>query len=255
MTRYLIRTLGAVILVSLGVGSSPALAVTVSMPANAGAPPGLTTTVAVDISSANGVLGTDIVITFDPAVVTAQAVAKTSLSSPHTLTSNLSTPGVLRISLFGATPLSGSGALLNITFRSEGPAGANDPLHFQSVLLNEGQIPVTPLDGHYCVRGRPNEVQNLEIGLPAPGSTEVGLSWGAVSFAIGYNVYRGGNTNLADLACTMPSVGGTTVQDDGTVPAPGNLLVYLVTSINCSDESTLGFSSTGVERIASAPCN
>lgn len=255
MTQYRIRFVGVIpaFLLALTAAITQAQAVTVSLPGNTGAAPGASVVVPVSISSAAGVLGTDIILTFDPAVATAQSVSKTPLSSPHTLTINNQTPGILRISLFGATPLSGSGVLLNITFRSEGPAGGNTVLHFDTLLLNEGQIPATPSDGHFCVQGRPGEVQDLEIRLSAPGSGEALLAWGAVQFAQGYNVYRGSRGDLVDLGCSQSSVGATSASDDAAV-APGALFVYLVTAVNCSDESTLGYSSAGQERSAPTPC-
>jgi hypothetical protein len=239
---------------SLAATATQTLAVAVSMPQTAGAPPGATTVVPVSISSAAGVLGTDIVITFDADVVTALSVSKTALSNPHTLTTNLSTPGVARISLFGATPLSGSGALLEITFRSAGPVGSQADLIFESVLLNEGQIPATPSNGHFCVQGVAGEVQALSLSHAGTGSPVAILEWDPVSFAAGYNVYRGSLSNQSDLACFLPGVSGTATLDTGAVPASGSQFIYLVTSFNCSDESTRGFASSGAERPSSNAC-
>lgn len=252
--RFRAGTLIAAGVLSITANVAQARAVTVSLPAGAGAPPGSSTTVPLSISSATGVLGSDIVITFDATVATVQSVSKTTLSAPHTLTTNLSTPGVVLISLFGATALSGGGVLLNITFRSGGPTGSQTPLLFQTLLLNEGQIPATASDGRYCVQGRPDEVQDLEIGQTTPSSPAVLLSWGPVPYALGYNVYRGGSPDLADLGCFLPFVGSTSTMDDGAVPAPGGLFVFLVTAVNCSEESTLGFASSGLERTASSRC-
>ena len=244
----------AVCALSLAATVSQALAVTVSMPQTAGAPPGGTTAVPVSISSAAGILGTDIVITFDADVVTALSVSKTPLSTAHTLTTNLSTPGVARISLFGTQPLSGSGSLLEITFRAAGPVGSSADLIFESVLLNEGQIPASPSNGHFCVQGTAAEVQALRLSHAGPGSPVALLEWDPAASAAGYNVYRGSLPNQSDLACYLQGIGATSTTDTGTVPAPGSQFLYLVTSFICSDESTRGFASSGAERPAANAC-
>lgn len=239
---------------SLGAALTLAHGATVDMPPDAGAPPGATTVVPIGISSAAGIFGTDIVITFDPAVLSALSVARTTLSQPHTLTANLSTPGVVRISLFGATPLSGGGTLLQVSVRSEGAAGATAPLHFDSVMLNEGQIPATVVDGHYCVQGPPDEVAGLAVSPMAPGSPVAQLTWEAVPFAAVYHLYRGSRPDLADQACFLPGLTSPGTPDDGAVPLAGTGLFYIATAVNCSDESTLGTASSGLERVAAISC-
>lgn len=246
----------AVVAAALSFGAAATLArgATIDMPLDAGAPPGATTVVPIGISSAAGILGIDLIITFDPALLSAVSVAKTPLSQPHTLTTNLSIPGVVRISLFGATPLTGGGTLLEMTVRSEGPAGADGPLHFSSVMLNEGQISVVPVDGHYCVQGSPAEVTGLAVSPVAPGSPVVNLAWDVVAFAAVYHVYRGSRADLADQTCFLPGLTSPGTPDDGAVPPLGSGLYYLVTAVNCSDESTLGHATSGLERVAAILC-
>lgn len=250
------RAVAAVAAGALSFGAAVTLArgATVDMPLDAGAPPGATTVVPIGISSAAGILGTDTIITFDPAVLSAVSVAKTTLSQPHTLTTNLSTPGVVRISLFGATPLSGGGTLLEMTVRSQGPAGATATLHFASVMLNEGQIPAVLVDGHYCVQGPPEEVTGLMVSPIAPGSPVAQLAWDAVPFAAVYHLYRAGRADLADLACFLPGLTAPGTPDDGATPPQGTALFYLATAVNCSEESTLGAASSGLERVAAVLC-
>jgi len=238
----------------LSFGAALAHGATLDMPLDAGAAPGATTVVPIGISNAAGILGTDIVIAFDAPVLTAVSVAKTPLSQPHTLIVNLSTPGVVRISLFGATPLSGGGTLLNMTVHSEGPAGANGPLRFSSVMLNEGQIPADLLEGHYCVEGPPEQVAGLTLSPISSGSPVAQLAWDAVPFAAVYHLYRGTRSDLADLTCFLPGIAATGTPDDGAVPAVGTGLFYITTAVNCSEESTLGQSTSGLDRVALALC-
>ena len=109
-------------------GASFAAAATLTLPPDAGASPGFTVVVGLSIDDAAGMLGTDLVVTYDPAVVTATAVTTTGVSASHALTHNLAPAGMIRISLFGTTPLSGSGSLLAITIEAVGPPGSRTVL-------------------------------------------------------------------------------------------------------------------------------
>ena len=231
----------------------PAGAATLELPRDAGAPAGGTATVSVGVDDASGMLGTDLVITYDPAVATATGVAVTGLSAEQTLVTNLSVPGVIRIALYGIAPLSGTGALIDISFTSTGAPGAETVLHFAWADLNEGAIPATLIDGRYCVQDVTGEVGSLALTPTSPPGTAL-LAWSPAPLAAEYNVYRGAQRNLADLACFLPGVAGASTPDDGAVPPAGGLFVYLVTAANCRGESTLGWSTSGAERSASSPC-
>jgi hypothetical protein len=230
-----------------------ARAATLRLPLDAGAEAGASTVVPLHVDDATGFLGTDVVITYDPVVATATGVAKTTLSQDHTLTFNLSPPGEIRISLYGALPLNGGGDLIKISFTAAGTTDCRTDLVLAFVEINEGAIPAFTRDGHFEVRGVPGEVGNLLVSTDGPRSSVAVLTWGADPNAAAFNVYRGERADLADLSCFAAGVTGTTVSDDGAVPA-GRLLVFLVTALNCNGESTLGFNSAGVERTNEFPC-
>jgi len=233
--------------------SGPAGAATLDLPRDAGAPSGGTATVSVGVDDASGMLGTDLVITYDPEVATATGVTVAGLSAEQTLVTNLSVPGVIRIALYGIAPLSGTGALIDLSFTSTGAPGAETVLHFAWADLNEGAIPATLIDGNYCVQDRTGEVTDLVVThAPAPGAAL--LAWDPDPLAADYNVYRGSRGDLGDLGCFLPGVAGTATEDDGAVPPAGGLLVYLVTATSCRGESSLGWRSSGAERSATAPC-
>ena len=234
--------------------ASASFASTLSLPKDAGAPPGAATTVPLFIDDATGMLGTDIVIAYDPAVAQATGVAKTALSSSQSLTVNLSNPGTIRISLFGSTPLSGGGVLLNLFFNSVGPLNAGTVLDLVSAVINEGAIPAVLKDGHYCVQALPTEVRNLRLSPASPGSPTTTLAWDADSPATAYNVYIASRPDLGDLACFLHGVAGTSVADGGRTPSPDTAIFYLVTSANCRGEGTLGFAEPVSERTNASPC-
>jgi len=249
---------GAGLLPLLGAGlllvaAAPLEAATLTLPAT-GVAPGTAFSVPITIDNASGILGTDLVITYTAATLQATAVSKTAITNPHTLTTNLATPGVIRISLFGTTPLSGSGNFLLLNFSAVGGEGTTSPLHFQSAQLNEGMIAANPVDGGVCVRSLTTETQGLMLSLAVGSVTDAILSWSADQFADTYNVYRGLRADLADLACLTPDVAGLSTGDGGGVLAPGSRFVYYVTGANCRGESTAGFMTGGAERVLPLPC-
>jgi hypothetical protein len=238
--------------VSVLLSSLPAHAATLDLPAGAGAPPSGSILVDLGIDDASGILGTDVVVLYDPAVVEAFSVGTTALSSSHNLTYNLVTAGTARISLYGVTPLSGTGPLFEIGLTAVGPPGSFTPLAFDAADLNEGAIPAAVVDGGFCVAGLPAEVTQLEADLSG-GSTAV-FSWDPHPWAVSYNVYRGSDPALGDFACHASGVTSSSLPDDGAIPPPGGALFYLVTAATCAGDSSAGTTSQGIERILPAPC-
>ncbi|MDP3767395.1 MAG: cohesin domain-containing protein [Dehalococcoidia bacterium] len=235
-------------------GGTTVLGSTLSLPADAGAPPGSSTAVPLSTDDANGWLGTDILITYDPAVASATGVSKTALTAGQTLTFNLSPPGSIRISLFGTSPLGGSGAFVTLSFSSVGPLESRTALDLRSAIINEGAIPAVLVDGRYCVQGLPAEVRNFLVGPAGADPNVMALQWDADPFAAVYNIYRGRRPDLGDLACFLAGVAGTSVLDDGAVPDPEGVIVYLVTAENCRAEAGLGSASSNEPRANSSPC-
>jgi hypothetical protein len=246
--------LGLCVALGVALPVSAGWAATLSLPPDAGAPPGTAAVVSLLVDDATGMEGTFIQIAYDPAVATATAVDLTPLSASQSLTVNLSPPGTIRIALFGTAPLSGGGALVQIHFDSIGPLDSGTVLDLVSADINEGAIPALLVDGHYCVQGLAGEVGGLRLGPGAAGLPQVALQWDGDPFASVYQVYRGTEPDLGDLACLLPAVPGTMAQDDAALPPPGFMLVYLVTSANCRGESPLGFGSGGAPRPAPPGC-
>lgn len=100
-------------------GAAPAAgeAVRVRLDPIIGAPGG-TATAAVRLSQVADLAGAELTLTYDPAqIVGVEAVAPGELAASFSVDYSASADGVLRIALAGARPVSGSGALLTITFR------------------------------------------------------------------------------------------------------------------------------------------
>lgn len=84
----------------------------------------------------------DMDLRYDPAVMQLAGVSNVqTLASGFTVTTNDRTPGRLRISAYGTTPLQGSGTLLNLTFDLFGPLVGSAPLSFDSCVFNDDLIP------------------------------------------------------------------------------------------------------------------
>lgn len=102
--------------------------------------PGEKGVVWISVSDATGIAGGDLTLTYDPNILTAGEVKGTSLAAGLLVVSNASTPGEVRISLAGATGLSGgSGSLLEVTFdvHDDAEAGRASPLRLTEVTLRD----------------------------------------------------------------------------------------------------------------------
>ncbi len=84
------------------------------------------------------VYGIDLVLSYTPTNRTVAEVRRGGLAEGMTLASNTNAAGVVRASLAGAAPLSGSGSLLVVSF------AGSDPVTWQidQVSINEGQVSV-----------------------------------------------------------------------------------------------------------------
>ncbi len=89
-----------------------------------------------------------------------------------------------------------------------------------------------------CALAAPGEVADLSLALSSP--TVADLAWDGMADAASYDVYRGTLHDASDLTCFLPDVAATSTPDDGLVPAPGEVLFFAVTAINCAGESALG---------------
>jgi len=124
-------------------GSSPlpaAVQVPVSLP-NASGPTGASVTIPIMVGNltGQGFMSYDFELTFDQNVLQLQnppVDAVGTLSSGMTITPN-PTPGRLRISAFGISPLAGMGTLLALKFNVVGAAGTTTTLNWQSFTFNE----------------------------------------------------------------------------------------------------------------------
>jgi len=92
----------------------------------------------VDDTTGNGLLSTDLTLTYNTSVLSAPVVSLGTVSAGRTLTVNDTTPGILIISIFGGAPFTGAGTLANVQFTVNGLPGTSSPVAFTSFKFNEG---------------------------------------------------------------------------------------------------------------------
>ena len=102
--------------------------------------------------NAGGLLAANVIIHYDPTVLSSPVVQTTSFTTDFTLDVNAGTPGELNLSMAASTPADGDGALVIITFSVVGDQGTSSPLDIVFASLNERAIQATLLDGQVTVR-------------------------------------------------------------------------------------------------------
>lgn len=95
----------------------------------------------------------DLILTFNPAVVTAASLQLAPLTGCLTLASNTAVPGTVNMAIYSTTgcTVSGSGPLVNVTFDVVGPIGSRTPLNLVRAGINEGVITTVLDDGMFSV--------------------------------------------------------------------------------------------------------
>ena len=125
-----------------------------------------------------GVIAFQFNILYDPTVITPAGVnfgcitdGTLSGNAGMTASCNVSPVGVLRVAVYGAYPMSGSGTVLNLKFATVGGAGSNSTLDFQNLyFFNEsGYLPTTAHNGRITL------ARSIGIGTGHPGDVEVSL--------------------------------------------------------------------------------
>jgi hypothetical protein len=131
--------------------TAPVPGVTVSAPTTS-VEPGTDFTVPAIVSDTTGlgIIAYQFELHYDPAVIIprSNAVEVTgTLSSQLSAVYNPNMPGILRVAVYGAYPLSGAGNLINIKFHAVGAAGNVSPLTWVNFMFNEGNPRVSPANG------------------------------------------------------------------------------------------------------------
>ena len=111
----------------------------------------VTASVNVNDTTGKALQSTDFTITYNPAVVTFGSASLGTVTAGGVLNMNSSTPGTLVVSIFKATPFSGAGSMLDITFNTVGQPGTSTPLAFSAFKFNEGTQCISTANGSVSV--------------------------------------------------------------------------------------------------------
>ena len=240
-----------------------AVAAVVSLPDTAQGANGAVVDVPITVNPGTGILGIDMRITYDAAVLTAQnvVVSGPAASQGFAVVRNLNNPGVVIISEYAMqNALVGSGEteIAKISFLVVGSSGATSALTFTNISINENGIPSTPDHGLFtvsCTGPVPPESANLQAA-----ADDVTLTWNATAGAGTYDVLRGviGQWPVgagAGEICLATAIGTTTTTDTATVPV-GTGFWYLVRGRGTCGAGTYGFrgvgGAPGAERVSAA---
>ena len=105
----------------------------------------------------NGVFSYQFDFTYDPTVIApiANPIDLTgSVSANSFPTSNVPTPGLLKVVVFRASPpMTGTGTLLTLKFHATGAPGTFSNLTWSNLMFNEGDPPNIPVNGHVTIVG------------------------------------------------------------------------------------------------------
>jgi hypothetical protein len=260
-------------------GAARVDAAVVSMPDNAQGGPGAVVQVPISVTPGDGMLGIDMTITYNAAVLQAQNVTVSGIAAAQgfALVRNLNTPGVIVISEYAMQdPLVGSGEIASIQFLVAGTPGSTSALTFTSASINEGGIPAVPDHGFFtvtcagaangtaCNDGNPCTANDscqggacTGVAVQAPGEAgnvriaadRATVTWDPVAGATTYDVLRGllGQLPVGSgpgETCLAPGIAGTATSDPATPPVT-NGYWYLVRGKNACGAGTYGFRWVG----------
>src|SRR5262245_51498563 len=145
-----LRTLGlalllglAVISASSGAFAETALVTTVSVPAVSAVGPNGDVVVPITVNSATGMIAVQFAVGYDDTVLTPTGVYKTAFADSMELLYNVPTPGDLLISMFGVTPINGTGDVAWVVFHAVGANGTSSPVTFGQADVNEVPVGAT----------------------------------------------------------------------------------------------------------------
>ena len=260
--------------------NTPAMAsTTVSLPHGAQGGPNANVLVSISAVPADGILGVDATIHYDPAILQAVSVTTTGIGTTAGFSTfaNLSTPGVIVLTSYATSnALIGSGDFVKIQFHVIGTPSTTSDLTFTSVSVNEGQIQADSVQGLFTVTcaGATNGTacsdsngctvnDTCQSGVCAAGATipapaeiagmaigpdRSAISWSPVVNAgpgVVYDVVRG---VVAEFpagggpaeTCVATGVASTTISDAAT-PAAQSSFWYLTRGRNACGTGTYGY--------------
>jgi parallel beta-helix repeat protein len=185
----------------------------------------VTVDVNVDDTTGNGLISTDFTLTYDPSVVTYNSFSLGTVTAASGFSVNASTPGVIVVSIFRATPWSGAGSLASITFNAVGLPGSSSAVAFTSFVFNEGTPCLTTSNGLVTIIGGTitgNVTYGNTLGPPSPRYIDNVTITGAGSPTVSATTDTAGNYSLSGFG---PGSYTRSASKTGGIPS-GTLSAY-----------------------------
>ena len=151
--------------------TSLSFAATARLPASRGAT-ATDVVIPIRLESADGVTAMDFTFDYDASIAAPTCVYRTTYTQSYSLTSSLSTPGQVSLSLSAGTPLVGTGEVAWISFRIQAAAGQT-ALTWFSCALNGGTLPCAMQNGALTVATADAIIRVPDDAGSGPGTTLV----------------------------------------------------------------------------------
>ncbi|MBK7393835.1 MAG: hypothetical protein IPI64_11155 [Chloracidobacterium sp.] len=198
--------------------------------------PGTQVTIPFRIDNLAGktIRSTQFSVEYDPAVVEAVAgAASVQGTNADTLgvVSNVPTPGVLKVAVYGAVPVGGDGTYVNVTFTVRGAGGTSTPLTINGFRFNANTDEVTAVNGRLTVRIAAAEA-TLQGRVLAMGGR--GVTGARVTATSAAGVVKTGFTTRYGQFI----ISGLTIGETYTVAVQSRRFVFAPRSVPISDSVT-----------------
>ena len=123
------------------------------------------------------VYGADIIVSYDPTVVSANSVSSGDAAQDFVIASNLNQPGLVRVAMASAQPITDDGHLLTIVFDVVGELGDTSPLQIIAAQLNEGGVTAQCQDGSVEVVDFPDHDFDRDCDVDVVDIMQVADRW------------------------------------------------------------------------------
>jgi hypothetical protein len=183
-----LRQLGLALLVGLTVimGITAAIGApevtTISVPSSQAVGPNGDVVVPVSVNLASGMVSVQLAIGYDSAVLTPTGVYETSFGDSMELVFNVPSPGDLRITQYGVTPITGTGEVCWVVFHAIGSNGTSSSLVFNQADVNEvptgatgGTVNVTAATTVISMPDDANGETGTNVAVPVTASPANGI--------------------------------------------------------------------------------
>ena len=159
------------------------------------------------------VYGADIVVSYDPTVVSVASASAGDAAQGFLTESNLNQPGLVRVAMASAQPITDDGHLLALVFDVVGELGDTSPLQLTDIELNEDGVTAQSQDGSISVVNFPDYDFNRDCNVDIMDIMEVASRWHTTDtdpdWDATYDLDGDGNIDVVDIMIVAVDWGET----------------------------------------------